>query len=391
MITHTPRPLEAITTASTCRLPTATTSPLPTRHLTLATTWQLPSQPRCPSWRRTCSRRHSRCPSEGSWTPELTGAISPSASETRLPSATSSSPTGTSCPRPSPRRPPPRTPRPHSLPSPPWPPAAPACCRGCRRPASAAWGPPPSCWPPPPPSSSCLSSAQPSATSWALTAASPRTCSPATARSRPPQASRWPVPQLRVPVRRPRPSPPLTEASARAQAAGGPAVCYPPFPLCAPPPPLFPNEDFKHSRRGLEENAPFQLKQAPCGGPASVFTCAPWHWCCSLLAGPPSPKGFLSGSAQWLERIDFQQQVLEVEDTSDYQCPLLFPSVADQCFPFWYQVFTQVVLARMSLFIEFCVRDGKWCAEAGSSLWLSASCSTNTTWGQDPIPNRDHV
>ena len=179
---HTPHPMEAIMIVSMCRLPTVTISHPLTPHLFLVITWQLPSQQRCPWWHSTCSQLSWMCHLAGWSTPELTGGIFLSILGTPLRLATFLVQMDTSCPPPCPHHLPPRTQRPHSLPSPLWPPTAPVCFRGYRRPVLVAWVLPPlNSWPPPPLNSSSLSSAQPLGTSWAPTVASPRTCSPATA------------------------------------------------------------------------------------------------------------------------------------------------------------------------------------------------------------------
>ena len=63
-------------------------------------------------------------------------------------------------------------------------------------------------------------------------------------------------------------------------------------------------EDFKNNRRGLEENSPFPVKQVPPAVDlASVFTCAPWHWCSFPPGGSTLPP-MVSLAAQhsdWIE------------------------------------------------------------------------------------------
>ena len=73
------------------------------------------------------------------------------------------------------------------------------------------------------------------------------------------------------------------------------------FPSLSPTPSaLFPKEDFKNNKRGLEENFPFPIKTSSrCGGPRFSV-----HMCSLALVLVPSwrvhlpPNGFLSGSAQ---------------------------------------------------------------------------------------------
>ena len=77
------------------------------------------------------------------------------------------------------------------------------------------------------------------------------------------------------------------------------------FSLLSPTPsPPFPKEDFKNNRRGLEENSPFPVKQVPPAVDlASVFTCAPWHWCSFPPGGSTLPP-MVSLAAQhsdWIE------------------------------------------------------------------------------------------
>lgn len=145
------------------------------------------------------------------------------------------------------------------------------------------------------------------------------------------------MPQLQVPITRLLPLPPLTERVCVFAGRWGTWCFLSSFPSLSPTPSaLFPKEDFKNNKRGLEENSPFPVKQVPPAVDlASVFTCAPWHWCSFPPGGSTFPPvvSLAAQHSDWIEST-FQQQVLEVEDTSDYQCPLLFPSIADQRFPF---------------------------------------------------------
>lgn len=95
----------------------------------------------------------------------------------------------------------------------------------------------------------------------------------------------------------------------------------------------FPKEDFKNNRWGRGE-LPFPVRQVPLRW--TVLQCSRVllrtgaH---SLLAGSlPPVVPLVAQHSDWIELT--QQQVLEVEDTSDYQCPLLFPSIQINAFHF---------------------------------------------------------
>lgn len=100
------------------------------------------------------------------------------------------------------------------------------------------------------------------------------------------------------------PLPPLTERVCVFAGRWG-TWCFLSFFSSLSPLPPFPKEDFKHNRRGLEENSLFQLNKSPCSGPRlSVHMCS-----CALVLIPswqvrsPAVVSLVAQHSDWIESI----------------------------------------------------------------------------------------